>query len=193
MEAERKKLMAAALAEFSDLGIDRSSLDSIARCAELSPSIARALFVDKERLLTAVLGEATTSLVDAIGMAVERTEDTRELVRTSLRLLDQWLLDNPRYVRLLQWCLLERADSLHQLYQRSFYPSEFYDRIEQDVAGGQIRAPDAFMALLMLDSLMLFSHFMRTAVETLYPEASPEDLFEQRLEAIMALLERGMV
>jgi AcrR family transcriptional regulator len=192
VEKERRDLLEAALEEFSEVGLTASSLESIAERADLEPSVARALFVDKQRLLGAVLRESTEPLVSAIGMAVEKVEDPRELMYKSLRLLDQWLLDNPKYVRLFQHGALEKASTIESLYQHSFFPSEFYERVQEYLDRGEIRGGDAFTVFLLLDSLIFFSHMMRPALELMCSIETSEQLFERRFDAIMDVLEHGL-
>ncbi len=192
MEKERRDLLEAALEEFSEVGLTASSLESIAKRAGLDPSVARALFVDKQRLLATVLKESTEPLVSAIGMAVEKVEDPRELMYKSLRLLDQWLLDNPRYVRLFQHGALENASTIGSLYQHSFFPSEYYERVQEHLDRGELRGGDPFMVFLLLDSLILFSHMMRPALEIMCSNETSEQLFERRFDAIMDVLEHGL-
>ena len=100
MLEERKKIMKAALDEFAEVGLINSSLKSISDRAKLEPAVARALFVDKETLLGELLKEGTDPLVSAVALAVQEIEDPRELIRKSMGLLDQWLLDHPQYVKL---------------------------------------------------------------------------------------------
>jgi TetR/AcrR family transcriptional regulator len=191
LEKERKKLLEAAVAEFSKHGLKGASLDSIAERAELDPSVARALFVDKERLFRTVMRESTEPLLAAIGLAVESIRDPRELIRQSLRHLDQWLLENEEYVRIIQWSALEEAKSIGRLYEQSFFPSEFYERIEWYIEAGELRVKDPFTVFLLLDSLIFFSHLVRPSLELMSGD-DVENVFERRFEAIMDLLENGL-
>jgi AcrR family transcriptional regulator len=191
LERERKKLLEAAVAEFSEHGLKGASLDSIAERAELGPSVARTLFVDKERLFRTVMRESTEPLLAAIGLAVENIRDPKELIRQSLRHLDQWLLENEEYVRIIQWSALEEARSIDRLYEQSFFPSEFYERIERYIEAGELRVKDPFTVFLLLDSLIFFSHLIRPSLELMSGDDG-EKLFEQRFEAIGDLLENGL-
>lgn len=191
MEKERRQLMEAAREEFSEVGLRGASLESIAERAQLSPSVARALFVDKERLFRAVLQEATGPVVDAIGIAVENIRDPKELIRRALRQLDQWALENEAYIRILQWSALEGAKSIERMFEQSFFPSEFYEKLTQYIEAGELRVKDPFIVSLLLDSLIFFSHIMRPSIELISKE-SAELLFERRFDAIMDVLENGL-
>jgi hypothetical protein len=45
---------------------------------------------------------------------------------------------------------------------------------------------------LLLDSLVLFSHMMKPALELMCPDESAEVIFERRFEAMMEILEHGL-
>jgi AcrR family transcriptional regulator len=191
VEKERRQLMEAARDEFAEVGLRGASLESIAERAQLSPSVARAIFIDKDRLFRAFLQEATGPVVDAIGMAVENVRDPRELIRRALRQLDQWALENEAYVRILQWSALEGAESVQRMFEQSFFPSEFYEKLTQYIEAGDLRIKDPFIVSLLLDSLIFFSHIMRPSLELISKE-SAEQLFERRFDAIMELFEKGL-
>jgi AcrR family transcriptional regulator len=192
VEETRKKLLKAAIHEFSDVGLSRASVESIAERAQLSPSVVRALYVDKDRLFKAVMEEQTNPLLSAIALAVERIEDPKELIRKSLHLFDEWLLDNPEYVRVMQWSMLEKVESIDEFYENSFFPSDFYERLERLSEEGKIRGRNVLTTMLLLDSLILFSHMIRPSLSLMSSDEDDGRFFEMRLEAIMDLLERGL-
>jgi len=192
MLEERKELLKAALDEFAEVGLINSSLESISDRAKLEPAVARALLVDNETLLGEMLKEETEPMVSAIALAVQEIEDPKELIQKSMKLLDQWLLTHPKYVRLYMRCSLDGASVLQSLYQHSLLPSEFYERLEQIIGKGQFRCNDIFILSLLLDSLIVFFHMMRPGVELMNPGQSVEQITEQRFEAVIDLLENGL-
>ncbi len=192
MLEERKKIMKAALDEFAEVGLINSSLKSISDRAKLEPAVARALFVDKKTLLGELLKEGTDPLVSAVALAVQEIEDPKELIRKSMGLLDQWLLDHPQYVRLYMRCSLDGAGALQTLYQHSLLPSEFYERLEQIIGKGQFRCNDIFILSLLLDSLIVFLHMMRPGVDLMSPGQTVEQITEKRFEAVIDLFENGL-
>lgn len=192
MLEERKKIMQAALDEFAEVGVLNSSLKSISDRAKQDPAVARALFVDKETLLGELLKEGTDPLVSAISLAVQEIEDPKELIRKSMGLLDQWLLAHPQYVRLYMRCSLDGAGALQTLYQHSLLPSEFYERLEQIISKGQFRCNDIFILSLLLDSVIVFFHMMRSGVDLMIPGQSIEQITEHRFEAVIDLFENGL-
>lgn len=191
METDRKKLLEAALDEFCEKGVGGASLETIAERADTSLAVTRALFVDKERLFKTALRELTDPFVSTMGLAVQ-ADDPREMLRRTLRLMDRWLVENPRYVRLVQWAALEEDKALANIYDHSLYPSEFYEKLETLVDEGRFRPADPLMVLTLLDSLIFFAHMVRPSLERMFPGDPPEELFESRLEAILDLLEHGL-
>lgn len=190
--SEESKILKAALDEFATRGLIDSSLASIAERAELPVGSVRALFVDKQTMLRMLLKEETDPLVSGIALAVEEIEDPKELLRKSLHLYDQWLLDHPKVVRLIVRCCLDGAEALQALYEHSLLPSEFNERLGQIIQRGQIRCNNIFILNLLFDSLILFPHMMRSAIELMNPEQSAEEVFNMRFDVMSELLENGL-
>jgi hypothetical protein len=106
--------------------------------------------------------------------------------------MDRWLVENPRYVRLVQRAALEEDEALAGIYDHSLYPSEFFEKLETLIGEGRLRPEDPFTVLTLLDSLLFFAHMVRPAFERMSSGSSAEELFEARLEAILDLLEHGL-
>ncbi|UCF04109.1 MAG: TetR/AcrR family transcriptional regulator [bacterium] len=192
MAGERKVILEAAAREFADVGLNESSLDSIASRAGLEPGVAQALFVDKPTLLRELLREATDPLVSGIALAVEEMDDSKEIVRKSLQLYDRWLLDHQDIVRIFIRCALDGPESMQKLYQQSLLPSEFYGHLERLINRDQLRCKDLFVLSVLLDSLIMFPHMIRSAVERMKPEHTAEEIMEIRFDAIIDLFENGL-
>jgi hypothetical protein len=113
------------------------------------------------------------------------------MLRESLRLFDNWLLDNPQYVRLIQRCLLDDPESLNIVYQKSMYPSEFYERLDAWIREGRIKASDTFSLVLMLDSIIMMPHFIQSALSQMVP-GGQEKILRRRFDTMWAALENGL-
>jgi AcrR family transcriptional regulator len=192
MASERRTILEAAACEFAEVGLGESSLDSIAGRAGLELGAVRALFVDKRLLLKELLKEATDPLVSGIALAIEDQDDLREAVRKSLQIYDLWLLDHQDIVRIFVRCALDDPESLQELYQKSLLPSEFYERLERGINKGQLRCKDFFVLSLLLDSLIMFPHMIRSAVGLMNPEQTVEEAIHTRFDAVIDLLENGL-
>lgn len=192
MSGERRAILEAATREFATVGLSESSLDSIAGRAGLEPAAARALFIDKPTVLREVLKEATDPLVSGISLAVEEIDDSREVVRKSLQLFDLWLLDNQDIVQIMVRCSLEGPESLQKLYESSLLPSEFYEHLEKLINNGQLRCKNLFTLSLIFDSLIMFPHMIRSAVELMNPGQPAQQTLDARFDAIIDLFENGL-
>jgi len=191
MQEERKKILGAALDEFSEVGLINSSFESIAARAELEAAIVRALFVDREALLKELFREETEPMVNAIALAVQEIEDPKELIRKSMELLDQWLLMHPQHIKLYMRCSLDESDILGSVYQY-LMPSEFFERLNQIIERGQVRCNSLLILGLLLDSLIMFFHMMKPGMQLISPNESMEEIAKLRFEAVMDLLENGL-
>jgi AcrR family transcriptional regulator len=191
MLEERKKIMEAALDDFSEVGLSNSSFESIAGRAGLEPAVLRALFVDKETLLRELFQEKTEPMVSAISLAVEEIHDPKALIRKSMEHLDRWLLMNPKVVKLYLQSSLEESDILARIFQEYLLPSELFERLDQFIAEGKFRSDSILVLMTLLDSLILLVHLMRPGM-MLSPDLSFEEILKQRFDAAMDLLENGL-
>ena len=148
MQEERKRILEAALDEYSEVGLLDSSFESIAARAKLDPAVVRALFVDKETLLKDLFREETEPMVNAIALIVQEIEDPKELIRKSMEHLDRWLWMHPKHVKLYMRCSLDESDILEAIYQ-FLMPTEFFQRLNQIIESGQVRC-DSVLILSLL-------------------------------------------
>jgi AcrR family transcriptional regulator len=192
MHEERRKIMEAALDEFSERGFTTASLESIADRAGLDPAVARALFLDKERLLDELFREETEPMVNAIALAVQEIEGPKQSIRKTLELLDNWLLLHPKHVKLYMRCSLDESDILQKTFQRYLLPSELFEKLQQIVQKRQVRTGNILNLITLLDSLIMFIHMMRPGMKMIAPELSFEEITRQRFEAVIDLLENGL-
>jgi AcrR family transcriptional regulator len=191
MQEERKKIIEAALDEFSEVGFINGSIESIASRAELEPAAVRALFVDKKNLLKELFREETEPMVNAVALAVHEIEDPKELVRKAMEHLDIWLQMHPKHVKMYMRCSLDESDILESVYQY-LMPSDFFERLNQFIKKGYFRCNDLFILSLLLDSLIMFFHMMKPGMQLIRQEDSMEEIAKLRFDAVMDLLENGL-
>jgi AcrR family transcriptional regulator len=191
MSEERKKIIEAALDDFSEVGLSQTSIESIAGRAGLEPAVVRALFVDKETLLKELFKEKTEPMVSAISLAVQEIDDPKELIRKSMEHLDRWLLMHPKVIKLYMRCSLEESEVLQTTFQKYLLPSELFERFGQFIAEGRLRCQDVLTLMVLLDSLILLIHLMRPGM-MIDPDLNFEQIARQRFDAAMDLLENGL-
>ena len=191
MSEERKKIIEAALDDFSEVGLSQTSIESIAGRAGLEPAVVRALFVDKETVLKELFKEKTEPMVSAISLAVQEIDDPKELIRKSMEHLDRWLLMHPKVIKLYMRCSLEESEVLQTTFQKYLLPSELFERFGQFIAEGRLRCRDVLTLMVLLDSLILLIHLMRPGM-MIDPDLNFEQIARQRFDAAMDLLENGL-
>ncbi len=187
----RQTILKATLDVFTEVGVAKASLSQIAEKAGCETASVRALFVDTNTLLRELLEDVSTPLLSAISMAVEKFDQPREMLKESLRLYDNWLTENPQYVRLIQRCLLDDPAALSIVLEKSMYPSEYYERFEAWIKDGRIKAKDTFSLVLILDSIMMMPHFIHAAGEQMTP-GDPGEVYRLRFETLWGVLENGL-
>jgi AcrR family transcriptional regulator len=189
---DRKQILSAALDDFVEKGVREVSLESVARRATVETGVVRALFIDIHTLLAALLEECSEPLINAISIAVDEIDDPRELIRKSFLLFEQWLFDNPKSVKLWLRCTLEEVDVLPDVYQKSLLPSDFYDRLNDFIMQGRLRCQDLLIFTVIFESLAMYPHIMRPALEQISGTEATEQFLDRRLQAVFDLFENGL-
>ena len=105
----KEKILKAAEAEFSELGLAASRVDSIAAKAGLNKQMIYAHFGSKDGLYTAVLQEVYSRISRNEALVSEKEFMGIETVRSIIRDYFEFLLHNPSFVRLMQWENLNNA------------------------------------------------------------------------------------
>jgi len=99
-EATKRRILAAALHEFSAKGISGARVDAIARRAKVNKAMLYYYFESKEGLFQEVLGQPVAEYAQLL-RSPNVTDSDRLVHRTEVRPA------NPEYVRLLTWEALE--------------------------------------------------------------------------------------
>lgn len=103
-EATKRRLVAAATAEFADHGIAGARVDRIALAASTNKAQLYSYFGNKDRLFDAIFARHVETVVDSVPLTPE------DLPGYVVGLYDAYLQD-PALVRLLTWARLERTPS----------------------------------------------------------------------------------
>jgi AcrR family transcriptional regulator len=190
---ERDRIIEAAYDEVAEKGIAATSLETVAERAGTEVASVRALFVDKQALFDALMHEVADPLMSAVAVAAQDAKGPEAMLRTSLRVLDEFLLEHPRFTRLMLWALMEGDESLEKFYRNSYYPSEFFERIETFIKEGSIRCKDVFTFTMIIEGLIFYAHMLRPAIRLMMPDVPEDQILEQRLEATLDVLVHGLV
>ena len=193
MDDIRERIVETAYEKFAEEGPQHVSMATVAQHAGTEEAAIRALFVDHRGLLATVLDEKTGPLVSAVSILLSEEDDIRQVLRTALRLVHQFLVNEPRYGRIVAWTALEGGEMLGAAFARSFYPSEFNDRLQSAVQSGQLRTRSVLTAMMIMDALMLFPSLIRGAFESgTMAEVDLETLYDEFFADVMELLDHGL-
>ncbi len=105
----RQKILAAAEAEFSEVGLYGARVDSIAERAGVNKRMIYAHFGSKEQLYITVLTMVYNRMAQAEDVLLESELSVTEMVRRIIAMYFQFLTDNPTFVRMLMWENLNQA------------------------------------------------------------------------------------
>jgi AcrR family transcriptional regulator len=113
-EATRKKLLDAAITEFSAYGLAGGRVDRIAQEAAANKRAIYDYYGDKQALFEAAVSHVAQALIDAVPL------DPADLAGYAGTLFD-YLLRHPEARRLLGWRRLERPEAAPRLAERFFW------------------------------------------------------------------------
>jgi TetR/AcrR family transcriptional regulator len=151
--ATKAAIVAAALAEFAELGLAGSRIDEIARSARVNKALLYYYFESKEHLYQGVVEQMFVAMTEALRGALETPAGPREKLLAFLDANFKVLDAQPAYARLLEqeidiakvFLYNLKPDSAPKFFQRiAPLLAEFRTVLEEGVRDG------VFRALLML-------------------------------------------
>lgn len=111
-EMTREKILVAAVEEFAEKGFYGARVDAIADASGINKRMIYAHFESKEKLYTKVLLIAYEWVAESERAFMLDGQDPVEAIRFIVRKSFEFLLDNPKFIRLLMWENLNRAMSI---------------------------------------------------------------------------------
>ena len=108
-EITRQKILAAAEAEFSQIGLYGARVDSIAERAGVNKRMIYAHFGNKEQLYVTVLTLVYNRMAQADEQLFESHLSPSDTVRRIIAMYFDFLTQNPTFVRMLMWENLNQA------------------------------------------------------------------------------------
>lgn len=118
----RERIMAAALAEFSERGFHLSTIDSIADRAGIAKGTVYRYFNTKEGLFTALKDDAMTEFVDLAKVSLSGHDDVLEIIETILRIYLTFFERNSAFFKVI---IQEQKD----------FGREFSEKFTQELIG----------------------------------------------------------
>jgi TetR/AcrR family transcriptional regulator len=172
----RRRILEAALKEFSERGFAGARVDAIARSAKINKRMLYHYFGDKDGLFCAVLHHKTKERIQSVAAKTSESEPHSILVA--------WFNQNCKdtdWVRLLAWESLQAAkDRLFNETERKRQAKNAVDLIRRRQKAGQLRAdvPPEFLQLAKMS--LAFAPFALPQGARLLTGRSPHDPKFQR-------------
>lgn len=111
-EMTRDKILAAAVEEFAEKGFYGARVDAIAEASGINKRMIYAHFESKEKLYTKVLLIAYEWVAECERGFMTNDKEPIEAIKFMVHRSFEFLLDNPKFIRLLMWENLNRAMSI---------------------------------------------------------------------------------
>ena len=161
-EQTRQRILAAAEAEFSELGLYGARVDAIAQRADANKRMIYAYFGNKEQLYATVLTAVYSRMADAERELLTDQLPASERIRRIVAVYFHFLQQHPTFVRLLMWENLNyagviRASQAH--VSKGWALKALEETITGGMADGSFRPDiDPENAVLAIN-MMCFSYF----------------------------------
>lgn len=181
-QATRRRILAAATAEFSAYGIAGARVERIAATAAANKAQLYAYFGNKDKLFDLVWEEHLQVVLD---MA---TLDGDDLPRYAGDLYDAWV-ERPELVRLGTWARLERTPAGHLLPESMREQGYQLDKIAAAQRNGSVRAD---LTPFEVQSMILSLSLTWSPASLTYTATADEsrEVHEHRRQTLIAAAER---
>ena len=193
--ASRRRILAAALEEFSSNGLAGARIDAIAERAQVSKPMIYSYFGDKDELYRAALREAYLQIRK--GEREMRTDDMTptEAVRELVRFTLDHFVSKPWFIRMLNTENLVGGAHIRRIADAAEIQSPLIDRIgdilERGARSGDFRAGiDPVEFYITLASLCYFPVSNKHTLRAVFHVAIDEDWLARKTEDTAELLLR---
>ena len=187
-EITKQKILDAAEAEFSELGLAAARVDSIARSAAVNKQLIYAHFGSKEGLYSAVLSRVYRRLSEHQNTIAKKEFEGVETVREIVIEYFETLLGDPAFVRLMLWENLNGAKYVQSL-DVDLYES-LRRILKEGMERGMIRRDLDLEQTVLSMNMFCFSAFsnVHTLSRIFGKDLGAEDELRKRAEHISDVL-----
>ena len=142
-ELTKERILSAATCEFAEKGFYGARVDAIAEASGINKRMLYAHYESKEKLYTRVLLIAYNWIADCERACMSEDKSPTDGIRDFVKMTFAFLLENPKFIRLLMWENLNRAmsipkDELIKLKAPTF--EYIKDLVRRGKASGEFRA-----------------------------------------------------
>lgn len=200
----QKRILKAALKEFSKYGLEGARMERIAKSAKVNKAMLFYYFNSKKNLYQNVIRDMFERMAPIIFQLVVSEPGPEEFMERIARFYVELYDNNPEFVRMMALEVIQNPGNLSSILSEFFKakegmgPDRLFHMIIKWKQEKLISEENPFHFMLNVVSLSLLSFLGRPFMEALYSvatgEAPPlENFKEERIRSIVHLLKRGML
>lgn len=196
-----KRILKAALKEFSTYGLSGARMERIAKEANINKAMIFYYFSSKEKLYEVVIRKVFSSVYPKMMELISRNPTADVFLERAVIIYTSIFSRNPDFVKMIMIELIQNPGNITSLMRDLFTkngmtpgPVHLKDLIEKWYREGAISEGDPFQFMLNLVSLSLLSFLGKPFLEIIFQNSvSDEDFEKKRIESVLNLLRRGML
>lgn len=158
----KQKILDAAEAEFSEIGLYGARVDEIATRAGVNKRMIYAYFGNKEQLYITVLTNVYNRMAQADGELLSGALSCVEMIRRVIKGYFDFLYENPTFVRMLMWENLNYADYIRASDAKLLKGQSIkllQEAVTKGIASGEFRTDLDLENVVLAINMMCFSYF----------------------------------
>jgi AcrR family transcriptional regulator len=193
--ATRRRILKAALDEFSTHGYGGARVDRVATSAEVSKPMIYNYFGDKDALYKAALKEAYVQIREGERQIATEDMDPEEAIRELARFTMTHFIQKPWFISMLNTENLRRGETIRQIEDaaeiQSTMIAQMTQILDRGVAEGQFRPGiDAVELYIMMAALCFFPVSNRHTLRVVFRAPIDKDWLTRRGEEAGEMLVR---
>jgi AcrR family transcriptional regulator len=198
----KKRILKAALKEFSRYGFSGSRMERIAKSAKVNKAMIFYYFSSKQDLYQLIIKEVFDRMSPVVMELIVSEPGPEEFLERVTEFYVGIYSQNPDFVRMVVLELIQNPKTIVSVVTRFFEEKEGPPQLVQLIRRWHeqkvITEEDPFQFMLNVVSLSLFSFIAKPFLEALFSLAAGEppakqDFNQKRINSVVRLLKRGML
>ena len=197
----KKRILQAALHEFSLQGLKGARVENIARAAGVNKAMIFYYFSSKQKLYEEVLNTSLKKIFIEIAKKIIIKPTVNNLIEQIPRIHINFFKENPDFIKMIGYTLFQNPDFIKKHMKKAFAeklpiaPAFLLNRIRRWYEKGKITESDPLHFMINIISLNIFSFVAKPIIEAIFDvELDKIDgFYEKRIESVRNIIKRGML
>jgi AcrR family transcriptional regulator len=200
----QKRILKAALKEFSFNGFNGARMDRIARAANVNKAMLHYYFASKKNLYQLVVKEVFLVMSPRIMELVNSDPGPEEFIEGLAHFYGDLNIKNPDFVRMIVLELVQNPKNIQAIITELFIstglegPPRILKLISKWQEEGKVTEEDPFHFILNLISLSLFSFLGKPIMEGVFrltsiDTSNKKEFKEKRVQSVIHIAKHGML